>query len=181
MLKFISVFLCLLCFQDEPVMSWSDSYRLTWSDFRAAPQDLGSAVATTASGITFGFSIKESNTKGVIGFTTNIDAHFYPEKSWYKPKRATRHVLGHEQLHFDITELHARKFRQRVRSLKANNNIKHELRALHKEILKELAEMQDMYDSETDFSRKPEIQARWAKFVSMELKKLEAFKKLEVQ
>ncbi len=156
-------------------MPWSNNYRLTWNDFKAKPQRNVSAVATTASGITFGFSIKESD-KRVISFTTEVHAHFYPEQSWYKPERADNHVLGHEQLHFDITELFARKFRKRISLLKTTNDVAKRLRTIHRDINKELAAFQDKYDSETDFSRNVEMQKKWKLFVINELKMLESFK-----
>ena len=174
-IKLVSVFVCLLFIQDEPVISWSEDYKLTWQDFNARPENIGSAVATTASGITFGFSIKESNGK-VVDFTTNVKAHFYPNHSWYKKDYATNHVLVHEQLHFDITELHARKFRQRIKSLPRSNDIKQKLKNLHKTIEKELAEMQNLYDSQTNFSREKENQLKWQLHIESELQKLSNFK-----
>lgn len=174
----ILLVICLLFFiqnDNEPVMPWSNNYRLTWNDFKAKPQRNVSAVATTASGITFGFSIKESD-KRVISFTTEVHAHFYPEQSWYKPERADNHVLGHEQLHFDITELFARKFRKRISLLKTTNDVAKRLRTIHRDINKELAALQDKYDSETDFSRNVEMQKKWKVFVINELKMLESFK-----
>lgn len=97
MYKTILVLVLLLFVQNsnEPVISWKDNYRLTWSDFKAKPKHSVSAVATTASGITFGFSIRESD-KRVISFKTEVHAHFYPKQSWYKPKQANNYVLGHE-------------------------------------------------------------------------------------
>lgn len=163
---------------NEPVMSWNANYKLTWNDFKAKPKYTTSAVATTASGITFGFSIKESDAR-VISFTTEVHAHFYPEQSWYKPERADGHVLRHEQLHFDITELHARKFRKRISLLKTTNDVAKRLRAIHKNINKELAAFQNQYDAETDFSRSFEVQHQWETRVAKELKKLDYFKSVD--
>lgn len=159
----------------EPVVSWRDSYLLTWQDFRAKPKHNVSAVATTASGITFGFSVREKGAR-VISFATEVHAHFYPEQSWYKPEWANNHVLAHEQLHFDITELFARKFRKRISLLKTTNNVASRLRAIHKSINEELATFQNEYDSETDFSRNVAVQLQWDADIKRELKKLDHFK-----
>ncbi|WP_239000335.1 DUF922 domain-containing protein [Hyunsoonleella ulvae] len=156
-------------------MSWKDTYRLTWNDFKAKPKYNVNAVATTASGITFGFSIRESDTR-VISFSTEVHAHFYPDQSWYKPESVNDHVLGHEQLHFDITELFARKFRKRISLLKTTNDVAKRLRETHKNINKELAAFQDKYDAETDFSRNMEVQLQWEVFIKKELKILDYFK-----
>lgn len=173
-----TIVLCLLFFMqnnDKVVISWRDNYRLTWHDFKAKPKHSVNAVATTASGITFGFSVRESD-KHVISFTTEVNAHFYPEQSWYKPERANKHVLGHEQLHFDITELYARKFRKRISLLKTTNDVTSRLRAIHKIINEELAAYQNKYDTETDFSRNIPVQQQWEAFIKTELKTLDHFK-----
>ncbi|WP_406684078.1 DUF922 domain-containing protein [Seonamhaeicola sp. MEBiC1930] len=156
-------------------MSWKSSYKLSWSDFKDRPNHSSSAVAVTASGITLGFSVKETASE-VIDFSTEVHAHFYPEQSWYKPERANKHILGHEQLHFDITELHARKLRYRISKLKVSNRIKSELRALRKAINSEVELMQNKYDTESDYSRNFEAQAKWEAYIAQELKKFSKYK-----
>lgn len=176
MLKFGLILCSFLCFaQDQPVIAWNESYILSWSDFKDNPDNKDRAVAITASGITFGFSIKQTETQ-VVSFTTNVLAHFYQEQSWYKQEKANIHILGHEQLHFDITELFARKFRYRISELKVSNSISSELKKLHNTIKKELTSMQDAYDAETDFSRNVEQQAKWQAQIAMDLVKLSIYK-----
>jgi hypothetical protein len=170
-----SIFL-ILCIQNEPVLTWDENAKLTWADFKASPKSNSGAVAITASGITFGFSIKSTDKNKVLSFTANVNAYFYPEQSWYKPERATNHVLGHEQLHFSITELYARKFRQRIGKLKMSKTIRRELKALQTTINKELAETQELYDNETDYSRNEENQAKWEQYINAELENYAAFK-----
>lgn len=156
-------------------MAWDESYKLTWEDFKGKPNKMDGAVAVTSSGITFSYSTRRSNKK-VVSFSTEVYAHFYPEQSWYKPERANVHILGHEQLHFDITELHARKFRKRIKLLKASNDVVKELNILHKTTNEDLAALQDKYDAETDFSRNYEAQVKWQIYIAKELKKLDAYK-----
>ncbi len=165
----------LLIQQDEPVISWSESYTLSWSDFKAKPNNSIEAVALTASGITFGMSISKTDNE-VVSFKANIQAHFYPEKSWYKSDRADANILAHEQLHFNITELFVRKFRQRIEHLKVSNSVRDKLKTIHKTINKELSQMQDEYDTETNHSRNIEMQAKWKNLVSEELKMFYKYK-----
>lgn len=108
-----------------------------------------------------------------------MHAHFYPGQSWYKPKLADNHVLSHEQFHFNITELYARKFRQRISLLETSNNIKKELNQLYKIIKMELGEMQNKYDNESNYSRDVENQAKWEVFVTSELEKLSKYKSID--
>lgn len=177
MLKVILLFCGFLFFQqDEPVISWSETYKLSWADFKSKPNNNESTAAITASGITFGFSITQTDKNQVLSFTSEVHAHFYPKQSWYKVEQTDDHVLGHEQLHFDITELYARKFRERIGKLKVSNNIRRELKGVHQSINKELAEIQNAYDNETDYSRNYETQAKWVAFVKTELEKLAKYK-----
>ena len=154
---------------DEPVLSWNAAYKLSWKDFKGKPKINDGAVAITASGITFNFSITKTDIGEVVSFTSNVHAHFYPEASWYKIDRANDYILGHEQLHFDITELFARKFRYRISQLKVSNTIWIELKTIHNRINLELSQMQNRYDNETNFSRNPEAQIKWKTFVGAEL------------
>jgi hypothetical protein len=179
-IRILLLFCCFLSIQkDEAVLSWNESYSLNWSDFHAKPNINLSAVAITVSGITFGFSVKQTDSNRVLSFTTDVHAHFYPEQSWYKKGQADTHVLGHEQLHFDITELFARKFRMRIKSVKVSNNVNRELKLIHKNILKEMSQMQDTYDYETNFSRNFEAQIKWNVFIKEELQKLSHYKSRE--
>ncbi|GAA4885149.1 hypothetical protein GCM10023311_04680 [Flaviramulus aquimarinus] len=180
MIRIVLVLCCFLSVQkDEPVLPWNASYKLAWTDFKAKPNDKVSAVAITASGITFGYSITKKDNGQVTRFKSEVHAHFYPEQSWYKKERANNHILGHEQLHFHITELYARKFRQRVSHLKVSNNIRKELKTIHNSINKELAQMQDNYDDETNYSIHVESQLQWKTYITGELQKLSKFKSVD--
>ena len=176
----IRMLLIICCFysvqQDEPVLPWSDSYKVSWKDFKGTPKLNESAVAITASGIAFEFSIRETEDEQVVSFTSNVEALFYPEKSWFKPNHADDHILGHEQLHFDITELFASKLRQRISKLNKSNHLSKDLKAAHESVLKELAGFQDTYDNETGFSRKKSSQAEWEVSVQSKLIELAKYK-----
>ncbi len=171
----ICLVLCLcLGIQKDTVIPWRNTSKLSWSDFKAKPRNTTNAAAVTASGLSFSFSIKQSNIR-VISFTTQVYAYFYPNESWYKPEQANDHVLKHEQLHFDITELYARKFRQRISKLKISNTIRKTLKALQEIINKELDQMQQQYDRETSHSRNAEAQKKWEKYIASELNKLSKY------
>ncbi len=181
MIKVVVVICCLLTFQkDTAVISWTQSYKLSWKDFQGESNSFSRAAAVTASGITFEYSIKQAN-GDVVSFTTDVKAHFYPEESWYKSKLADDHILGHEQLHYDITELFARKFRQDIYMLKPENGIVKKLKALHKTINKELNSMQNLYDAETNYSINAKEQIRWHAYVSKKLEEFSKYKSVDSQ
>lgn len=175
--RLLIVFLLLSNFQwnDEVVIEWSNAKKLTWSDFKGPIDRNSDAVAVTASGITFSFSVKESNGR-YKSFNAEAKAHFYPEKSWYDKAQTNDHILAHEQLHFDITELHVRRLRYQIAKLNVSQSIKEQLRQLHRNANVQLAEMQNSYDVQTDNSRNVEAQVKWSLFVHAELQKFQDYR-----
>ncbi|NRA94179.1 MAG: DUF922 domain-containing protein [Psychroserpens sp.] len=170
------LFCCVITLSpNDEVMEWNASRQLTWEDFRGKPNRQTSAAAVTASGITFSYSVRTSDDV-IVSFDANAEAHFYPDNSWYIPERCNDYILKHEQLHFDITELHVRIFRYRMLRLRVTQNVRQELDRLHKQINKELAEMQTAYDEQSDHSRNKDSQAQWNAYVAENLEKFKAFR-----
>lgn len=154
---------------------WSENERLSWDDFKGTPTSTIDAAALTASGLTFDFSAKTTQIK-LIEFKAIVEARFYPDQSWYRKEYINSVVLAHEQLHFDITELYARKLRKRISEANFTIKIKREISKLHNTINKELKEMQNRYDSESDYSRSLTTQQKWQAFVNRELDNLSKYK-----
>ncbi|MAB49567.1 MAG: DUF922 domain-containing protein [Flavobacteriaceae bacterium] len=163
-----------MTFNDETI-PWNDTRKLEWEDFKGNPNPDSDAVALTASGITFGYSVKTSG-KRIIDYSTTVEAHFYPNKSWYLSEKADNHILAHEQLHFDITELYVRKFRQQLERLVVNQNIKIQMNQIHVAINEALDKTQKTYDEQTNHSINVEAQNYWENYIEEELKKLEKYK-----
>jgi len=177
MYKLLFILAFIFCLQNDTAeISWNENYKLTWEDFKGQPNLNTDAVAVTASGITFGYSVEKSSIKGITGFKTSVFAHFYPEHSWCKKDIVDNHVLAHEQLHFDITELNTRYFREKISKLKPNSNIAEMLNTLHSDTNTELTKMQKLYDNESDYSINKEGQSKWAAFVAKELIRMQKFK-----
>lgn len=176
MSKYLVFFLFLLLHNNpkEESILWSEGYRLQWTDFKGEPKNDSEAVAITASGLSVGLTAKTLGSK-LIDYKAIIEAHFYPHQSWYLKDQVNNIVLAHEQLHFDITELYARKLRKRIEQYNFSINIKKELSHLQKQINKELKMTQEKYDAECDFSRNPEAQKNWRILVNQELKKLSKY------
>ena len=76
-------------------------------------------------------------------------------------------VLAHEQLHFDITEIFARKLYADVSKRSAAT--KDELNQLFQEANNECDKMQQEYDQQTDHGTIEDKQARWSDQVSQML------------
>ena len=163
----------------KEAISWGAERLLSWSDFEGLAEMEAEAVAITSSGLTFGYRVKQSN-NSIISFTARVDAHFYPQKSWVKPHRKTDEVLGHEQLHFDITELHARKFRRELSALRIDNNLKQRIQELYSRINLDLDSMQRLYDKETEHSMNEASQLQWRKDVRQALNALKDYSHPEI-
>ena len=153
----------------EPSLAWNPQLRLSWEDFRGRPPESKRIAATTASGISYQYNARWNGEGYVLDL--HVETLFYPEKSWYHPEVCTAVTLSHEQLHFDITEWFARKFRQRLTGRVFGENLKAEVRRIFEETNKELSDFQDRYDRETDFSRNPEAQEKWNREMAGRLRK----------
>lgn len=116
--------------QEYETISWNAEHRLTWADFKAKAPQSDRAAATTASGITYRYSSTISGNRAEVDF--EISTHFYPNKSWYQPHLVDSVILSHEQLHFDISELFARKFRKQLSSTRFTKNVKAEVRTIYR-------------------------------------------------
>ena len=171
-LKILFLFLPLLGYalqaDEADAFAWESGSQLRWEDFRGVPPEDKTVAATTASGISYSFK-----TKGMPGEYTldyEVVSYFYPEKSWYHPELSNAGVLMHEQLHFNITELYARKMRKILSDRTFSGNVRGEVRQIFSKINRELKAFQDRYDLETDFSRNLEAQQRWNKRIAEKLK-----------
>ncbi len=96
---------------DNPeVIYWTPEYRLTWDDFQGNPNFSHKNIsAITSSGIVHYKGCDD----GLIKY--KIRSYFEKDHSWVKNEARTPHHLSHEQIHFDITELYARKLRKALK------------------------------------------------------------------
>lgn len=153
--------------QKEDVISWTPDVKLSWDNFKGKPTN-EEAAAITASGFTYRFSSHSMGDKVEIDFT--VTTHFYPDKSWCRPALCDSVILSHEQLHFDIAEVFARKMRRRMASTKFTRNVKTEVAQIYDEINMALYAFQNRYDNETNYSRFQEKQFLWNEKIANLLK-----------
>lgn len=142
---------------------WNSEAKLGWSDFGARPAG-GHFAALTASGISYSYTAKQ------YSFEVEVYAVFDKDESWVDRDVATASLLVHEQLHFDITELWARKLRKAIlESPNINNEV---LAALYDKHLSGLVRMQHYYDEQSHHSLDKDMQDNWEKGIASELVKL---------
>ena len=157
--------------QDNIKMRWRNDNPLVWDDFRGKPTGSSEYVASTNSGISFSSSYKIREQQITLDYT--ITAFFYPELSWYREGIVNNRILKHEQTHFNITQLFARKVRKQLTKTSYTKNIQKEIEAIYQTIEKERQELQHRYDYETEHSKNEEKEQQWQFFIKTELKKLE--------
>ncbi|MEN8789978.1 MAG: DUF922 domain-containing protein [Flavobacteriaceae bacterium] len=145
----------------EEEIRWSPEVRLKWSDFRGQARENSPIAAVTASGLSYRFSSLEDD--GYYEVEYEVSTFFYPLKSWYQPHKCDDLVLSHEQLHFDIAELFARRMRRTIDNTRFTENVKAEINAIYVQTLKELEDFQDKYDMETNYSMNKAAQLKWNK------------------
>ena len=161
---------CLLFFNgDDKYIPWEAERKLTWEDFTGPADMESSSKAYTWSKISMGWDCEDNV------FKLNAVAKFDKSRSWKKDV-LTPALLAHEQLHFDITELYARKMRAHFANLpNACKLTTEEVKAQSQKILDAWTARQDQYDQETRHSKEKEEQARWELLIAKELKSLSKY------
>ena len=140
--------------EDDEFIPWSPNRRLNWDDFRSAPKRNSDAVASTSTSLGIAYQIKNS------ALTYQLTCNFSKTKSWGLVK--TPYILAHEQGHFDITEIYARKLHQALQSYNFDRkNYKQDVNRMYQKIVIEKEAFQEMYDNQSDHSRNKKEQAAW--------------------
>ncbi|MBL4663729.1 MAG: DUF922 domain-containing protein [Flavobacteriaceae bacterium] len=167
---FISALLLLFLSPDiseEEKIIWDENRKLTWADFKGVPSGPLDFVASTNSGVSFSFSYKERNGVGTIDYT--VLSNFYPVLSWYRPSKVSAYILEHEQMHFDISELCARKLRKSLSNVPRNRNFKENTEVIYQENEAYRRELQTRYDIESDHSNNKEEEYKWRVYIAEQL------------
>lgn len=172
---FFATFLFLVSFKqknEKEMILWQEDRRLTWDDFKGKPQKRFAAASTSYD------ILKEVNKNSV-----EIKAVFFTQSSWKKNSWINDQVLAHEQKHFDIVELYARKLRKKIKETKFTSyyDLKTKVEALYDMNDKEMDKYHDLYDKETDGSMNGDKQREWQKKIIQEIKALDAYKETVLQ
>ncbi len=155
------------------IIYWTSDYKLTWADFEGAPNykhTYKDVSAITFSGIVDYRGCED----GKIIY--KIKAYFEKKNSWVKSIGQNDHTLEHEQIHFDITELYARKLRKALSEKMFVCGQEVAFEAFVNDFLKGWQKMQEDYDGETGYSNKHKEQEEWIRKVRMELNELDEYK-----
>lgn len=156
-------------------LPWSGTDLLAWSDFQGLPPSGGDENARTVYNLSF-----ESRCRGEE-FTFKVTALFFPADSWVKPQvladRVEKvRVLEHEQTHFNLTEVYARRMRRYFVGLyNPCGQTEAAINAAVDRYAREEGEAQQRYETETNHGLISSRQLAWNRDVSEMLTSLVAF------
>ena len=153
---------------------WIEGKELTWENFQANPES--GHFASALSNITFSIKIKTFGNRLYVFIRPTFDPH----RSWVKGGDKSDYLLKHEQLHFDISELTARKFRRDMQKASFNRkNAESKINRIVKKYTKKNVREQKKYDRQTKHSLRINRQEKWNAKVSSQLAELKEYDKFE--
>jgi hypothetical protein len=148
--------------ENDEFIPWLIQRKLSWEDFSGEPRKNSEAVASTSTSLGIAYQVEKGN------LSYRITCNFSRHKSWGLLK--TEYILAHEQGHFDITEIAARKLHQALYEYEFNRkSYRDDINTIYQRIVKEKEDMQALYDRESDHSRNRKVQYTWNEKISLML------------
>ncbi|MNJ90839.1 hypothetical protein D3C87_84790 [compost metagenome] len=151
---------------------WSSNRKLTWNDFQGIADSTSKYKAHTYSQITT--TLIYYNNDSIV---YDMPCHFIVNKSWATNIK-TDALLKHEQLHFDIAELCARKIRREYinhKMVDTKKTYKFISDIFEKYGKKNQNSLNNFYDLETKHGLIKDKQKEWEAKIAKELKALEKY------
>lgn len=177
--QYLRFFFGLILFVIQPFSSiaqtpdkihWTVDSKLNWSDFKGKPQKNHPMAAETSTHLDFNMAYENA------AFNWDVDCYFSRKESWVKKDMKSPELLAHEQLHFDIAELNARKIRSEMSQLKLKSiDDNRKLQSVFEKGYERMSKQQAQYDRETDHGQLDGPQSKWIEEIAGELKKYENF------
>ena len=156
----------------DTTITWTQSKKLAWSDFQSEIDSDIFGKALTSYKIDFlpedVLVDEQDKIQGYENIT--VVARFYKKQSWTTVAASDTVVLKHEQLHFDIAELFARKIRKKFKELQENGEARFSVYSeVYNQLWMESRKYQKQFDFETDHGRELDLNKIWFEKVKEEL------------
>ena len=150
------------------IIIYNPQQQLTIADFKGQPDASTDAVAITSSGFMFKAGYQSENEKGILSL--QVYCSFNKNDSWMKERGKTAYILAHEQRHFDISYLSTLLFIKKVQQTNFQQpDFMAQLRNIYKEIVQQMSERQQQYDSETNNGINTTKQEEWNKRIEKDI------------
>lgn len=155
----------------ETKFEWSSNRKLTWEDYKGTPAPHQEANVAATTSCRFGLLATPPGSTKV-----SVTNEFICHQSSVRPGQKKPELLAHEQLHFDLCEVYARKLRK---ELAATPLTPADVMVLSRDAFiktyKLYKESQFLYDQETNHGLNPQAQTAWKHKVEEELEALAAY------
>ncbi len=172
LLSIIGIFsISAISYQSNKI-DWNGSEQLTWNDFRGQAPGLSSHVKVAATNYEIGYEYTMIDND----FHFDVTCQFVPALSWVRESGKTDYILKHEQKHFDLAEVYARKLRKELGEANITlRNHQSKINEIYDEVWMECQKAQQEYDHATDHSINEEAQKKWDKKIQQKLEDLEKY------
>lgn len=165
---FLSFFTVLKA-QVTDTLLWQSERVLNWSDYKGIPDGESHYSALTHAEIRYKVSMQRSLAK--FDFAT----FFFKKTSWTKHTQDPL-LLKHEQIHFDIAELHKRQFIQLLYNRQFSyNGFEKEVKKLGDSVNMARHRMDDAFDADVSNMRDNMKINRWHKQIGEALNRLQTY------
>jgi hypothetical protein len=160
-------------FKNDTII-WKKDSLLKKEDFKSKGKGKNGPLGYTN---TFLF-LYPNESNGVLVFS--VEAVFVMSKSYIT--QYSDYILKHEQLHFDICELYARKLRKMIadKDFKKVHNVQEVIQQMYNKVSAEFIKEEDKYDNDTNHGLNAAKQQVWADDIQKQLQELDAYSSTEV-
>ncbi|KPE51103.1 hypothetical protein [Chryseobacterium indologenes] len=171
---FVFCFLAVNIVRGQKII-WKEDQKLVWDNFKSPVnrKNNPNVAAYTHCGWEYSL-VKSSNPKTPVKI--EIHAIFNEERSWKDVKKINDYILLHEQKHFDIAELFARKLRKEVaEKVITSGDYDKYFKAVYQKVSNDYQNFQKSYDRETQHGINEDKQKEYNALISEELNNLKSY------
>lgn len=152
---------------------FSEKNTIGWEDFKGYPPMFNDYDAQISSG--FGYQYESRIENGMLVLDMNVYSFFSPLDTWVRKDSHTDAILAHEQLHYYVSETHARLFRKKLMQFAFTKNYEEEIYELYQTEHIDLNMSQYLYDTESEHSLNKANQKKWMLNIQQQMKGLEPY------
>jgi hypothetical protein len=153
--------------EKSDTISWSPEYKLNWSDFRGKERPI---QYMAESNCIFVYKASPEIKERILYLHINLRACFDKQTSWVKKGQDKPELLNHEQLHFDICELHIRTLKKKIKEFAFDTmDYDQQIQKLFEEVWNDYQLEQEQYDKETDHGILKAKQDEWMEKINGKL------------
>lgn len=154
---------------------WKEGVKLNWSLFKSKENMMKNdttVVSYSSCGLRYTAAKDKAKNLKIL-----IEATFNPSNSWKHPEKTKGLQINHEQSHFDIAEIYARKLRKEFReNVKTEKDYQLKFKLIYQLLYGEFLDYENYYDKITKRGTNAEKQKELEAEIKPQIKKLEPYK-----